>query len=101
MIKWEYYRKFKERFQTLPILKDLEFRKAYTIYFVLKIIQVIVIYGLASSFREKKYFSIIATILLAINWILEVRESKASLLTTMKMNQMKEFYMTNCKISKE
>lgn len=59
MIKWEYYRKFKERFQTLPILKDLEFRKAYTIYFVLKIIQVIVIYGLASSFREKNILALL------------------------------------------
>lgn len=100
MIKWEYYRKFKERFQTVFILKNLEFKRAYAIYWVLKIIQAIVIYGVANGFREKKYFDVVMVILILINWMLEVRESKARLYTTMKKSYMKEFYLTNSKYSK-
>lgn len=99
MIKWEYYRRFKERFQTLFILKGLEFRRAYVIYWILKIIQAIVIYRVANSFQEKKFFEAAVVVLVLINWILEVRESKARLFTTMKNSHMREFYLTNSKYS--
>ena len=58
MIKWEYYRKFKERFQTVFILKNLEFKRAYLIYWALKIIQAIVIYGVANGFRGKNILTL-------------------------------------------
>lgn len=92
MLKWEYYKRFVERFKKFAVLNNLEFRTAMIIFVVSKVFQGLVIYSIFKLMINRKYADLIILGLIILNWILELKESEGKIKTLIQQEKINFFY---------
>lgn len=95
MLKWEYYKRFKERFQKIAFLNDLSFKITFIIFCILKLIEGIVLLFVTKGLAEKKYGVLLAIGIVIFYFLIDLRDQQGKIKTLIQQEKIIEFYKIN------
>lgn len=97
MLKWEYYKRFKERFQKISFLNDLSFKVVFLLFVLLKIIEGSALFFVGRELVDKKYGVLLIVGMVIVYFLIELRSQQGKIKTLIQNERIIDFYKVNSK----